>query len=110
MKTKLILTALMLAGALSGFAQKSDLKEYTTDIPQGRNILIQPHFYNKEHVTGKIKIDFVINRKGDVVSASADTKFTTARNMAFVRQCGFGCWRDCCCRALVLLTHCNLLR
>jgi hypothetical protein len=89
MKTiiKLFLSFLLLGGSLSCFAQKSDLKEYVANIPEGRNIVIQPHFLNKNHVTGKIAIDFVVDKKGNVISATANDKGTTATDKAFVHQC-----------------------
>src|ERR1700761_316705 len=87
MKTKALLTLLIAGSSLTALAQKSDLKEYVANIPEGRNILIQPHFENKEHVRGRIAIDFTVDKKGNVVSAHADNKRTTATNMAFVHQC-----------------------
>lgn len=87
MKTKLFFTLLIAGSSLTALAQKSDLKEYVANIPEGRNILIQPHFQNKDHVRGRIAIDFTVNRKGDVIAAHANSKKTTAKNMAFVHQC-----------------------
>jgi hypothetical protein len=87
MKTKILFTLLIAGSTLTAFAQKSDLKEYVADIPEGRNILIQPHFQNKDHVKGRIAINFVVDKKGNVTAAHSDTKKTTAKNEAFVRQC-----------------------
>ena len=87
MKTKALFTLLIAGSSLTAFAQKSDLKEYVANVPEGRNILIQPHFQNKGHVTGRITINFTVDKKGNVIAAHADTKKTTAKNMAFVRQC-----------------------
>ena len=87
MKIKLFFTLLIAGSGFTALAQKSDLKEYTANIPEGRNILIQPHFQNKDHVRGRIAIDFTVDRKGDVIEAHANSKKTTAKNMAFVHQC-----------------------
>jgi hypothetical protein len=87
MKTKALLTLLIAVSSLTAFAQKSELKEYIANISDGRNILIQPHFQNKDHVTGRIAINFVVDKKGNVIAAHADAKKTTAKNMAFVHQC-----------------------
>ncbi len=69
MKIKIILGLLLLGSILPGFAQKKALTEYVNNIPEGRNILIQPQIHNDGHITGKITIDFTINKKGDVISA-----------------------------------------
>jgi hypothetical protein len=87
MKTSIIVAFLLLGSVVTGFAQKNSLKEYVSNIPDGRNILIQPHFVNKEHVEGKIAIDFVIDKKGNVISAHINPKHTTIRNRAARAEC-----------------------
>ena len=87
MKTTTLFTVLIAFSTLTALAQKSDLKEYVANIPDGRNILIQPHFENKEHIRGRVAINFVVDKKGDVISATADKRKTTAKNVAFVHQC-----------------------
>jgi len=87
MKIKIILGLLLLCSVLPGFAQKKQLNEYVNNIPDGRNILIQPQFHNDGHITGKITIDFAINRKGDVISAKVHRRGTTIHNKVFIHKC-----------------------
>ena len=87
MKIKIILGLLLLISALPGFAQRKSLNEYVTNIPDGRNILIQPQIHNEGHITGNITIDFTINRKGDVISAKVHHKGTTIHNKVFIHKC-----------------------
>jgi hypothetical protein len=87
MKIKIMLGLLLFAAALPCFAQKKPLNEHVNNIPEGRNILIQPQFHNDGHITGKITIDFTINRKGDVISAKVHSRGTTIHNKVFIHKC-----------------------
>lgn len=87
MKNKIIalFAALLLAGSLNASAQKLPKKEYV-NIPSGRNIEIQPSINRLGRGHGTVAVDIVINRKGDVISAHANKRYTTVREKNFVRK------------------------
>jgi len=85
--TKLFLSFLLLGSSISCFAQKSDLKEGVNNIPEGRAILIQPHFKNKDHVKGTVAVDFTIDKKGNVISAHANDNATSVKDKEWIRTC-----------------------
>jgi hypothetical protein len=89
MKTtvKILISCLIMGGSIAGFAQTKPTKEYVTNIPEGRNILMQPIFKNEGHIKGKVAIDFTINKKGDVIAAHTSHKGTTIRNKVFLHRC-----------------------
>ncbi|MES2377295.1 MAG: hypothetical protein V4553_11980 [Bacteroidota bacterium] len=80
-----ILTALLIAGSVSVFADKLPKKEYV-NVPAGRSITMQPSINHLGHAYGTVAIDFVMNKKGKVISAHADRRHTTVRDRAFVRR------------------------
>ena len=86
MKIKLI-PGLVVLCSLSGFAQRKPFEEYVNNIPEGRNILMQPQIHNDGHITGKITIDFTINRKGNVTWAKVHHRGTTIHNQVFIHKC-----------------------
>lgn len=82
---KTILTAVLLAGSVSLYADKLPKKEYV-NIPEGRSITMQPSINRLGHAYGTVAINFVMNKKGKVISAHADRGHTTVRDKAFVRK------------------------
>jgi len=89
MKTTInvLISCLIIGSSVIGFAQSKPTKEYVTNIPEGRNILMQPIFKNEGHIKGKVAINFTINKKGDVIAAHASRKGTTIRNKVFLHRC-----------------------
>jgi hypothetical protein len=85
--TKLFLSLLLLGSSVTCFAQKSDLKEGVNNIPEGRNILVQPHFKNKDRVKGIVAVDFTIDKKGNVISAHANDHGTNVKDKEWIRTC-----------------------
>lgn len=81
---KHLLAILLITTSLTTFAQRRHDIEFVSDIPEGRNILVQPHLGHDRPFRGKIAIDFTINRKGNVIAAHADRRATTIRNRAYV--------------------------
>jgi hypothetical protein len=82
------LLILVLAGStITGFSQRKSTREYVEDIPPGRNILIQPVFKDTPTPKGKVEVDFVIDKKGNVLSAIANGKHTSIRDKAFIGHC-----------------------
>jgi len=88
MKTlfKSILAVLLLGVTLNASAQRRHDIEFVSNIPQGRNILVQPHLGKDRPFKGKIAIDFTINRKGDVIEAHANRRATTIRNRDYITR------------------------
>jgi hypothetical protein len=80
-----ILTAVLITASVSVFADKLPKKEYV-NIPEGRSITMQPSINRLGHARGTVAIDFVVNKKGKVLSARADRRHTTVRDRAFVRK------------------------
>jgi hypothetical protein len=80
-----ILTAALIAGSVSVFADKLPKKEYV-NVPAGRSITMQPSINHLGHAYGTVAIDFVMNKKGKIISARADRRHTTVRDKAFVRK------------------------
>ncbi|MBC7400716.1 MAG: hypothetical protein H7289_12305 [Mucilaginibacter sp.] len=80
-----LLTAVLITGSVSLFADKLPKKEYVK-VPEGRSITMQPSINNLGHAYGTVAIDFVMNKKGKVISARADRRHTTVRDKAFVRK------------------------
>ena len=89
MKTTInvLISCLIIGSSIGGFAQRKPTKEYVANIPEGRNILMQPIFKNEGHIKGKVAINFTINNKGDVIAAHASNNGTTIRNKVFLHRC-----------------------
>jgi len=89
MKTtiKLFLSFLLLGGSLSCFAQKMPLKEGVNNIPDGRNIVVQPIFNKDDNIKGNITIDFTIDKTGNVISANVDNNGTTITDRVIIHKC-----------------------
>jgi hypothetical protein len=87
MKTKIttFLTALLIAGSIHTFADKLPKREYV-NIPVGRSITMQASLNHLGHARGTVAVDFVIDKKGNVISATADRRHTTVRDRAFVHK------------------------
>ena len=83
---KALLALLITASTLTTHAQRRHDIEFVSDIPAGRNILMQPVLGKDRPYKGKIAIDFTINRKGDVIAAKADRRATTIKNRAYVAR------------------------
>ncbi|WP_299356980.1 hypothetical protein [Mucilaginibacter sp.] len=79
------LTALLIAGSLNLFADKLPKKEYVK-VPDGRSITMQPSINHLGHANGIVAIDFVMDKKGNVISAHADRRHTTVKDKNFVRK------------------------
>lgn len=88
MKTliRLFLVVLLLGITVNIYAQPRHDIEFVSNIPAGRNILIQPHLGRDRQFRGKIAIDFTINRKGDVIEAHANRRATTIRNHDYIAR------------------------
>ncbi|MGF7082358.1 hypothetical protein [Mucilaginibacter sp. UYCu711] len=80
-----ILTAVLITASVTVFADKLPKKEYV-NVPAGRSITMQPSINHLGHARGTVTIDFVVNKKGNVLAARADRKHTTVRDKAFVRK------------------------
>jgi hypothetical protein len=83
---KPLLVILLITTSLFTFAQRRHDIEFVSNIPEGRNILIQPQLGRDRPFRGKIAIDFTINRRGDVIAAHADRRATTIRNRAYIAR------------------------
>ena len=75
--TKALLVMLLLGSTLTVSAQKKRDIAYVSDIPEGRNILMQPLLGKIRPAKGRISIGFTIDWKGNVIAAKADPHETT---------------------------------
>jgi hypothetical protein len=80
-----LLTAVLITGSVSVFADKLPKKEYV-NVPDGRSITMQPSINHLGHAYGTVAINFVMDKKGNVISAHADRKHTTVKDKEFVRK------------------------
>ncbi len=85
--TKALFCFLLFGSSLIGFAQQTPSNEFVNHIPAGRNILVQPMFNNESHIAGTITVDFVIDKKGNVISAHVNHGGTSIRNKVFLHKC-----------------------
>ncbi|WP_214072054.1 hypothetical protein [Mucilaginibacter sp. dw_454] len=79
------LTAMLIAGAVTVFADKLPKRE-SVHIPSGRSITMQARINKLGHAYGTITVDFKINRKGEVIWAEANKVHTTVMDKAFVHK------------------------
>jgi hypothetical protein len=79
------LTALLITGSINAFADKLPKKEYV-HVPSGRSIEMQPSINHLGHARGMVVINFVMDKKGNVISATSDGSHTTVRDKAFIRK------------------------
>ncbi|GAB2986197.1 hypothetical protein GCM10027049_26750 [Mucilaginibacter puniceus] len=84
--TKALLVMLLLGSVFTASAQKRHDIAYVSDIPEGRNILIQPHLGKVRPASGKISIGFTIDWKGNVIAAKADPRATTITNRDLIAK------------------------
>jgi hypothetical protein len=84
--TKAILVMLLLGSVLTATAQKRRDIAYVSDIPEGRNILMQPMIGKLRPASGKISIGFTIDWKGNVIAAKADPRATTITNRDLIAK------------------------
>ncbi|MCC8425253.1 hypothetical protein [Mucilaginibacter sp. UR6-11] len=80
-----LITAALIAGSVSVFADKLPKKEYVK-VPAGRSITMQPSINHLGHAYGTVAIDFVIDKNGNVISATADRRHTTVRDRVFIHK------------------------
>jgi hypothetical protein len=79
------LTMLLIAGSINTFAAKLPKREYV-NVPTGRSIVMQPSLNHLGHAFGTVAINFVVDKKGNITSATADRRHTTVKNKAFVHK------------------------
>ena len=84
--TKALLVMLLLGSIFTASAQKRRDISYVSDIPQGRNILMQPVLAKVRPAYGKIAIGFTIDWKGNVIAAKADPRATTITNRDLIAK------------------------
>ena len=84
--TKALLVMMLLGSIFTASAQKRRDIAYVTDIPEGRNILMQPILGKIRPAKGKIAIGFTIDWKGNVIAAKADPKATTIKNRDLIAK------------------------
>ena len=84
--TKALLVMLLLGSTLTVSAQKKRDIAYVSDIPEGRNILMQPLLGKVRPAKGKISIGFTIDWKGNVIAAKADPRATTITNRDLIAK------------------------
>ena len=84
--TKALLVMLLLGSTLTVSAQKKRDIAYVSDIPEGRNILMQPLLGKIRPAKGKISIGFTIDWKGNVIAAKADPRATTIANRDLIAK------------------------
>ncbi len=78
---------MMLLGSIfTASAQKRHDIAYVADIPEGRNILMQPQLGKVRPATGKITIGFTIDWKGNVIAAKADPRGTTVKSRDLIAK------------------------
>ncbi len=77
---------LLLGSVLTATAQKRRDIAYVSDIPEGRNILMQPMIGKLRPASGKISIGFTIDWKGNVIAAKADPRATTITNRDLIAK------------------------
>ena len=83
---KALLVMLLLGSTLTVFAQRKHDIAYVADIPQGRNILVQPVLGKITPAKGKISIGFTIDWMGNVIAAKADPHATTITNRGLIAR------------------------
>ncbi|MEO8886239.1 MAG: hypothetical protein ABI367_09270 [Mucilaginibacter sp.] len=81
---KSLVAILLVATTLTTFAQRRHDIEFVSNIPAGRNILVQPQLGHDRPFKGKIAVDFTINRKGDVIAAHVNRRASTIRNRQYI--------------------------
>ena len=84
--TKALLVMLLLGSVFTASAQKRRDIAYVADIPEGRNILMQPMIGKLRPASGKISIGFTIDWKGNVIAAKADPRATTITNRDLIAR------------------------
>jgi hypothetical protein len=52
-----------------------------------RNFIISPTFSNEELVSGKIVINYIVDREGNIIDAHVDQQATTITNELFLKRC-----------------------
>lgn len=85
----ILLTALMLAGSVSSFADDGDKlanKLTKVSLPAGRGIAMQASINKIGHASGTVTVDVVINRKGNVLVAIANPKRSTVKDKALISK------------------------
>ncbi len=83
---KALLVMLLLGSIFTASAQKRRDIAYVADIPEGRNILMQPAIGQLRPASGKISIGFTIDWKGNVIAAKADPKRTTIKSRDLIAK------------------------
>jgi hypothetical protein len=81
----LLFTALMLAGSINVFADKLPKIAYV-NIPNGRSIEMQASINSLGYAKGVVAINFVMDKKGKVLSAQIDPRHTTVKDKVFVSK------------------------
>jgi hypothetical protein len=84
--TKALLVILLLGSIFTTSAQKRRDIAYVSDIPEGRNILMQPMLGKIRPAKGQISIGFTIDWKGNVIAAKADPRATTVTNRNLIAR------------------------
>ena len=84
--TKALLVMMLLGSIFTASAQKRRDIAYVSDIPEGRNILMQPMLGKIRPAKGKISIGFTIDWKGNVIAAKADPRATTITNRDLIAK------------------------
>lgn len=83
---KALLVMLLLGSIFTASAQKRRDIAYVSDIPEGRNILMQPVIGKLRPASGKIAIGFTIDWQGNVINAKADPRATTITNRGLIAK------------------------
>jgi hypothetical protein len=79
------LTSLLIAGAVTAFADKLPKRE-SVHIPSGRSITMQARINKLGHAYGTVTVNFKLNRSGEITWAEADRTHTTVMDKAFVHK------------------------